>query len=64
MFTGIIRHVGTVIAATPQRAGRRLTIDLGPLGETLAAGDSVAVAGVCLTATAIRDRRVDFDVMP
>ena len=66
MFTGIIRHVGTVrssAAAAAAAAGARLTIDLGPLAEGLSPGDSVAVDGACLTATAIGAADVSFDVV-
>jgi riboflavin synthase len=63
MFTGIIRHVGRVLAAAPSPAGRRLEIDLGPLAAGLAVGDSVAVSGVCLTATAAAGSSASFDVV-
>lgn len=49
MFTGIIRHVGTVRQVRGGSGPKRLTIDMGPLGEHLAQGDSVAVSGACLT---------------
>lgn len=56
MFTGIIRTLGTVKTIQPQGGGCRLRIecDLDSLSErTLSAGASVAVNGVCLTATEI-----------
>jgi riboflavin synthase len=49
MFTGIIRHVGTVREVQGRSGPKQLTIDMGPLGEGLAQGDSVAVNGACLT---------------
>lgn len=54
MFTGIIQTVGTVSRITPSQAGRRLRIDC-PLLEPSRwqEGDSVAVAGCCLTALAL-----------
>lgn len=63
MFTGIIRHIGTVrrLQATP--AGKRLTIEVGPLAEGLALGDSVAVSGACLSVTSLRGSEADFDVV-
>ena len=63
MFTGIVRHVGTVTGVRPGPSGRRLSIDLGPLAEALAVGDSVAVAGACLTAARVAGRTAEFDVM-
>lgn len=63
MFTGIIRHVGRVLDVRSWRAGRRVKIDLGPLAKGLAEGDSVAVNGLCLTATAIAAPSAQFDVI-
>ena len=63
MFTGIIRHVGTVGDVRPTNAGRRLAIDLGPLAEGLDLGDSVAVNGVCLTAATLAGKVGEFDVI-
>src|SRR5699024_262095 len=52
MFTGIIKALGTVTAADNVDNDLRLLIDIAdtPLA-TPALGDSVAVNGVCLTAT-------------
>lgn len=63
MFTGIIRHVGVVRTVRPIGAGRRLTIDLGPLAEGLAVGDSLAVCGACLTACRVAAGEADFDAV-
>jgi riboflavin synthase len=62
MFTGIIQRVGEVRAVRSTGGGKRLTIDLGPLAEGLAAGDSVAVSGACLTACRIARAEADFDL--
>ena len=62
MFTGIVQHVGEVRAARATGGGKRLTIDLGPLAEGLAAGDSVAVSGACLTARRIAGAEAEFDL--
>lgn len=58
MFTGLVQAVGRLVARTPQGDGARLEIDaagldLGDVQE----GDSIAVAGVCLTALAPAGRR-------
>jgi riboflavin synthase len=63
MFTGIIRHVGSVLAVRETAGGRRLRIDLGPLVDGLVEGDSVAVDGLCLTATDIAPPAAEFDVI-
>ncbi len=58
MFTGLVSATGTLEAL---RDGR-LTIEAdSPLGLT--EGDSVAVNGVCLTATEVGGRRLAADVM-
>jgi riboflavin synthase len=63
MFTGIIQHVGRVVAASPRGGGRRLTLDVGPLAEGLEPGASLAVSGACLTARAVRGDRAEFDAV-
>ena len=63
MFTGIVRHVGVVRGIGDISAGRCLEIDLGPLAQGLAAGDSVAVCGACLTVTETVQTAGRFDVM-
>lgn len=63
MFTGIVRHVGSVKSVRPSGGGSRLAIDLGPLAEGLRQGDSVAVNGACLTATDLQGAAAEFDVI-
>jgi riboflavin synthase len=54
MFTGIIERVGTVMSTGPIDNGRRIAIDAGPgYLDGARIGDSIAVNGVCLTATSI-----------
>jgi riboflavin synthase len=62
MFTGIVQHVGRIVAATDSGGGRVLVVDTGPLATEIAAGDSVAVSGVCQTATTLDGTQVGFDV--
>ncbi len=50
MFTGIIQSVGTLNAVEARGGDLRLTIDAPGIEPTrMQLGDSVAVAGVCLT---------------
>jgi len=56
-------HVGLVHQVRSQTGGKRITIDLGPLAEGLATGDSVAVSGVCLTVSQLHGEKADFDVV-
>jgi riboflavin synthase len=60
MFTGIVREVGTVAAFD----GSRLVVAATETAEGAAVGDSVAVAGACLTVVDARDGRLSFDVVP
>lgn len=63
MFTGIVTAVGRIAASAPHQGGLRLSIDADGLpGEDLVAGESIAVAGVCLTVTAAQGRRFACDV--
>jgi len=65
MFTGIVQGIATVSAVT-DRAGLRTFTLAFPAGFALglAVGASVAVDGVCLTATALHGAQAaDFDVM-
>lgn len=57
MFTGIVERTGRVVAP-----GRRLVIDTG--WTDLALGESVAVAGVCLTVARITPAGPRFDLVP
>lgn len=50
MFTGIIDTIGVVQAIEPLGEGRRLRLS-APWAAELSTGESVAVAGVCLTVT-------------
>jgi riboflavin synthase len=53
MFTGLVEAVGTVTASIEKAELVELTVEEPTLASTLGVGDSVAVAGVCLTATGI-----------
>jgi riboflavin synthase len=56
MFTGLVQITGTIASLGEGRLSVRADLDL-------AAGDSVAVNGVCLTATAVGDGGFHADVM-
>jgi riboflavin synthase len=63
MFTGLIEGVGSVADLTPLASGYRLHVRT-PLAAGLAAGDSLAVDGVCLTVTHTDGAEVHADVGP
>jgi len=63
VFTGIVQGTGTVVSVTKGEAVWTFAIDL-PDTNGLQRGASVAVQGVCLTATDIAGSCVHFDVIP
>lgn len=62
MFTGIVETVGAVVARHPAGGGSGLVIEASALGGRLSPGDSVAVNGVCLTATTAAAARFGADL--
>lgn len=62
MFTGLVQDLGRIEALERSGNGARLTIS-APLAAELRGGDSVAVNGVCVTATEVDDHRFVADVM-
>jgi riboflavin synthase len=62
VFTGLVADLGTVTAVESTPDGVRLAVRTALAGE-IAQGDSVAVNGVCLTATAIENGAFAADVM-
>ena len=62
MFTGLVQDLGSVRAIENEPAGSRLEIQTTLAGE-ISEGDSVAVNGVCLTATSVADGAFRADVM-
>jgi riboflavin synthase len=60
VFTGLVQDLGTVTAVDGSEDGVRLAVRTA---LELAEGDSVAVNGVCLTATAVGDGGFRADVM-
>ncbi len=63
MFTGIIEEVGEIAAVRRGRVSSRLSVRGNVIFDDLKLGDSVAVNGVCLTATSISGNVFEADVM-
>ncbi len=62
MFTGLIADLGTVVAL--ERDGEGATLRIGTrLAGALRDGDSVAVNGVCLTATEVDEQGFEAQAM-
>jgi riboflavin synthase len=62
VFTGLVADLGTVTAVEPDEEGSRLRVRTA-LAPEIAEGDSVAVNGVCLTATEVADGGFAADAM-
>ncbi|MBA2763409.1 MAG: riboflavin synthase [Thermoleophilaceae bacterium] len=62
MFTGLVQEIGTVTVADHSADGTRLAIE-AELAAGLSTGDSVAVNGVCLTASATKAGSFSAEVM-
>jgi riboflavin synthase len=60
MFTGIVSEVGSVAAFD----GSRLIVSAPETAPRVGVGDSVSVAGVCLTVVGTEGGRLSFDVVP
>ncbi len=67
MFTGIVAATGRIECVVPEStdaaAGVRVTVDAAGLDVgTVALGDSIAIAGACMTVVAIDGPRLAFDI--
>lgn len=63
MFTGIIEELGTVLSVDLLKDAARLAIGADIVLNGSQIGDSIAVNGVCLTATALTPRSFTVDMM-
>jgi riboflavin synthase len=63
VFTGIVEEVGTLVARDEQGDSAQLRIRAHTVLEDTKLGDSIAVNGVCLTVTDVRDGVWSTDVM-
>ena len=63
MFTGIIEEIGTVDSIQKKGASASIDINCRLIREDLHLGDSIAVNGVCLTASAVSRSGFTADIM-
>lgn len=63
MFTGLIEEVGHLHWICATERGTQLRVAAPGISNDLQVGDSVAVNGCCLTATAIRNGDITFDLL-
>jgi len=66
VFTGIVREKGRVVSAESNGDGGSLTLRIAApqTAAQTGLGDSVSVAGCCLTAVASGDGELSFDAVP
>ena len=64
MFCGIVEETGTITESTGGPQGARLTVRGAAVHEGLQEGESVAVNGVCLTATNVNADNFAVDISP
>jgi riboflavin synthase len=63
MFTGLVQAVGAIVSVRTLEAGVHIEVDAQALApRDIAVGESIAVNGVCLTATAVTGRQFGADV--
>jgi riboflavin synthase len=63
MFTGLIAELGSITAIEKNETSAIFTINAPGLISEISVGDSVAVNGVCLTATCVAGNAFTADVM-
>ena len=63
MFTGIVEEIGQIRAVKKGAKSATLTIQGNVIFSDLKLGDSVAVNGVCLTVTEIKNNQFTADIM-
>jgi len=61
MFTGIVEGTGRVISLPSPKGA--FVVDVGPLAEGVAIGDSLANNGCCLTVIGIEGSKLSFDLL-
>ena len=63
MFTGLVSELGTVTGVSRGESSAIFTIKAANSVKGLGIGDSIAVNGVCLTATTLSEDSFTADVM-
>jgi riboflavin synthase len=64
VFTGIVRELGSVLEAEEAGGGRALVVRAPATAAQTRVGDSVAIDGCCLTATAVDTDAISFHAVP
>ena len=64
MFTGLVEEIGRIEKIEPRSGGRRIWVAARRVLEDARAGDSIAVDGICLTATGVERSRFTVEAVP
>jgi riboflavin synthase len=64
VFTGIVRELGEVVEAVETGGGRAVVVRAPVTARRTSVGDSVAIDGCCLTATAVEGDAISFQAVP
>ncbi|TAH34887.1 MAG: riboflavin synthase [Planctomycetota bacterium] len=64
MFTGLVDGIARVLGTEAARGGLRLDLELGPAGVGARLGESICVAGCCLTVAGLDGSRMRFELSP
>jgi len=64
VFTGTVREFGVVVSVQDRGGGRELVVRAPETAERTDVGDSVAIDGCCLTATAVDGDAISFHAVP
>jgi riboflavin synthase len=64
VFTGIVRELGAVVEVEEAAGGRALAVRAPDTAARTDVGDSVAIDGCCLTATALNGEAISFHAVP
>ncbi|MBA3566988.1 MAG: riboflavin synthase [Actinobacteria bacterium] len=64
MFTGIVRELGRVVSVEGGAGGLALAVEAAESASHLGVGESVSIAGVCLTAESIEGVRISMHAVP
>jgi riboflavin synthase len=62
MFTGLVESKVRLVESRQVGPGKRLAFELGPLGEGVRIGDSIALNGCCLTVVELHGTVCGFDL--
>lgn len=61
MFTGLVEHLGSIIAIKTQGPGKLIEVDAGSVADGVRIGDSISINGCCLTVVTVDAHLLGFE---